>query len=1058
MFYLILLPFFTACKQEKDPLVFAYQIESLDQIIGGPASLAQPGDYIIENENLRFAILGKRPSMGPHTAGGSLIDADIRRSSAAFANGFGNDQLAEVFGTINMNIPLIDQENGELVILSDGSNGTDAIICASGIGYPFITLLQAMWGFLGWLDEDSYLQYTIRNDYILSSEDTVLTMKTTLMVGDNDGCSDDLADVQPFPSMSNYVGIESLIDIALDKGFLVGDFYLQGGDLNVFTPNVGFDERGKLFELELEEFNTFTNPIEADFLAGVGNNVSYGIIAPNSPLYIPLFTSSQTAGIGGAIIPEIETTGTRLPDGTKYQYERWFTVGQGDVGSVLDAFFAHQQKVDPDGIEIGNISGNVVEAGTGVTLSDVSVFAYKVNDDGTTADGPWSQWQTDVGIEIHPTGVFGGNLPTGTWDLQAYKTGRPIGEKIRVNLTSNGIRNLTLELDRPGSVHYTVTDEVNQPLPAKISFFSVDGQNTLNAKLGDTFIPNNPAAVIYAPTGTGTTSLPEGKYYALASRGIEYEIDISEPFTVRSDSRTELDLQILKSVDTSGWLSTDLHVHSFPSHDVGVSAHMRVATMACEGVEYFATTDHDYIIDFAPAIQDLGLEEWVTTTPGVEVTTVEIGHYIGFPLQVNRLDDAGGTVDWTGLEPQEILDSLTELKPPNNTEPPLLYVAHPRAGIQGYFDQYGYNPYQSTPEQMVFDENILAADFLESMTQSTPIAGLLKPSLFSTQFHAIEILNGLDFETIRTPLQPELDQYATEYEELETPMTGEQLFEFNREHNYQILTRTMEEQQSLIDGAADPESSYRLGQVHHGAIDDWFSLLNLGYTFTGLGNSDTHSVYTKQSGYPRNYVFVGGDEPLTADDEEIAAAIKAGKVISTFGPFVEFFANNDPNTTVGSTVSTSADGTVDFTIRVQSPTWFDIGHVELYENGTLIKRFEVQTPNTSTMNFSTTETVVPQKDSWYAVIVTGAPDADISPIASEVFRPVIDLQDIVIEALSQSESASILVNFLDIMPPIPRTFPILPYAFTNPIYVDTDGDNEITPPGLPEWMIDPSAE
>ena len=54
--------FFTAligCKQEKDPLVRAYKIKSLDQIIGGPASLAQPGDYILENENLRFAILGK---------------------------------------------------------------------------------------------------------------------------------------------------------------------------------------------------------------------------------------------------------------------------------------------------------------------------------------------------------------------------------------------------------------------------------------------------------------------------------------------------------------------------------------------------------------------------------------------------------------------------------------------------------------------------------------------------------------------------------------------------------------------------------------------------------------------------------------------------------------------------------------------------------------------------------------------------------------------------------------------------------------------------------------
>ena len=122
----------------------------------------------------------------------------------------------------------------------------------------------------------------------------------------------------------------------------------------------------------------------------------------------------------------------------------------------------------------------------------------------------------------------------------------------------------------------------------------------------------------------------------------------------------------------------------------------------------------------------------------------------------------------------------------------------------------------------------------------------------------------------------------------------------------------------------------------------------------------------------------------------------------------------------------------------------------------MINRFEVSVPNQETINFETTEALTPDKDSWYVVIVTGAPGSDISPIASEIYRPVIDLQDIVIEALGQSESASILVNFLDAMPPIPRTFPILPYAFTNPIYVDTDGDDEITPPGIPEWMVDPS--
>ena len=34
--------------------------------------------------------------MGPHTDGGGLIDADIQRRSPEYANGHGNDQLADI--------------------------------------------------------------------------------------------------------------------------------------------------------------------------------------------------------------------------------------------------------------------------------------------------------------------------------------------------------------------------------------------------------------------------------------------------------------------------------------------------------------------------------------------------------------------------------------------------------------------------------------------------------------------------------------------------------------------------------------------------------------------------------------------------------------------------------------------------------------------------------------------------------------------------------------------------------------------------------------------------
>ena len=49
----------------------AYEIEDLSQVVGGPKGLARPGDFVIENDKVRFAVLGNRPSMGNHTDGGS---------------------------------------------------------------------------------------------------------------------------------------------------------------------------------------------------------------------------------------------------------------------------------------------------------------------------------------------------------------------------------------------------------------------------------------------------------------------------------------------------------------------------------------------------------------------------------------------------------------------------------------------------------------------------------------------------------------------------------------------------------------------------------------------------------------------------------------------------------------------------------------------------------------------------------------------------------------------------------------------------------------------------
>lgn len=1007
----LLLPSLLGCA-DNAPYARATVIGDLSDGVGGPKALARPGDFLLENDRIRLAILGARPSMGPHTSGGSIIDADLQRNSPQYSQGQGNDRIAELFPTVNLNVPRVHPyssleeasnppDYGTVEIISDGSDGGAAVICAEGPAEPFITLLGGLWLILGGGD------FRIRTDYILEPGSPAVLLRTYAVYADESPCSTDYTDQVTQAEYSE----ESLdiLSIALEEGVVLGDFYLQGGALNVFAPNVGFDEEGYIYELGQEGINSFQEPIPVDYIAGAGDGVSYGLIAAEGRLFVPLFTSSQTVAVGAGLLGDGSTN--RFPDGTVVVYERYFTIGEGDVGSALDNL------LEARGDATGSVSGFVVEEGTNVALSDVRVFAYE---DG--AELPYAEWTTDIGDDPKADGSFGGTLPPGDYELMVYARGRPPGERVPVTVSAGSSVELVLASPQPGSVTFDIVDDDNEIIPAKVTFFRVDGAEVLRPELGDSFIGGQPAEVVFAPYGSGQVALPPGEYYAIASRGIEYELDVSENFTISEVSTVELEFMLARVVDTANWIGADFHVHSIPSHDSGVTLSQRVSTMVCEGVEFFSATDHDIITDFDLTIEAMGLEPWIQSTIGLEVTTIETGHFLGFPLVTDFLGDAGLAVDWTGLTAKEIVSDLRDLGAPGIE--PAVFVGHPRDGILGYFDQFGVNTYKGTPGELTFEQN--------------PFTTLLNPLLtddnFSYDIDAIELMGTKRLEIIRTPTQPELDRYDA----------GEEL------SIYDLNSRTMEEQQALIDG------TYRLGFGHEGQLDDWMSLQNLGIRYTALANSDTHGTTSTEAGCPRNYVYSDTDDPAYIDEDAIATAVKEGRVIATYGPFIRFYANGDPSLGPGSDVTDSDE--VELYIEVQSPSWFTVDRIELYENGTLIEEFSITEPSSDTFDFAETITVSPEKDSWYAVIAMG--DDDMAPVFNPVDIPGVELQDVVTEVLSDLDNSTIS-DVLSPLVPIPRSYPIIPYALANPIWVDHDGDGTLTPPGLPDWLeepIDPDKE
>jgi hypothetical protein len=962
-----------ACTEEGT-WARAARIESLGEGIGGPKAIARPGDYLLENDRVRFTILDARVSLGPSPYGGTIADVDLQRPHPTYGGARGNDRFAEMFSTVNMNLGAVD-EPGEVTLVSDGSDGGAAVIRTDAMGDPFLTLLDPLWSVVG------QPEFRITTDYILEPGAGALKIRTTATFGADSALDGTLLD-------GTTDGLD-VLGLAMTTGAAFGDFYLQGGSVDVFAPGIGFDEDRAVHEANSAGLNTFQDPFQFDFVAGVADGVSYGIAAATGDLYVPLFTSSQTAAFGAGVAGD--GSDGRFPAATAYSYERYLAVGHGDVGSVLDTL------LEVRGLPYGDVQGFVLEEGTGVALSGVSVLVYEPG-----AEKPYNQWLSDVGDDTQQDGSFGGHLPPGDWELVVHGRGRPDSARVPITVTEGGVLDLVLGSPRPGQVSVEVVDELGRPVPSKVTFF---GDATLDSVAGDPYVAGDPTEAVFLPHGHADVVLPPGTYTAIASRGLEYELGESPIFEVTDTGVSRLRLQVVRSVDTTGFVSADFHVHAVNSFDSGTSLSDRVITMAAEGVEFFSSTDHDALTDYAPTVQDLGLEPWVKTTVGLETTTLELGHFLGFPFVADTAKEQGGSFDWTGMTPGEILDTLDTLGTQAGYEP-VRFVAHPRDGILGYFDQFGFD--QFTGEVV------------------TPVLSMVNPLLRSDEydpnFEALEILNGKRFELIRTPTQPELDLYG---------VGGDVDY-------YDLVARTGQEQEDLIDGY------YRLGYGHEGQVDDWFTLLNSGRRYTALGNSDTHGKYTIEAGCPRNYVVSDSDDPADLDEQDIANAVRDGHVVASYGPFIRFTAND--TAIVGDTIE-DGDGTVDLHIEVQAPTWMAVDRVELYRNGTLIHEWTGLAQDVYRLVQDLTVPV--DRDSWFVIIAVG--DGDLSPVFTPVEMPPVELQDVVTEALSDVPAVG---SLLSPGVPLPRTGAVLPFAITNPIYVDFNGGGW-TAPGLPEWLLPP---
>jgi hypothetical protein len=1027
--------FLVSCESsDREPRSRAYVATHRDQLVGGPRALGELGDVVMENDLVRIVVQAPGYSRGFGVYGGSIIDAALVDANDVGnqQTGRGQDAFGEFFPAFFLQAMAVDQ----VTVVSDGTDGGPAVVVASGSAGDFLELVgvlnrAAIGSHTDYLDGDSEQNVRYEQRYELHPGEQWVRVSFSLT---NTG-ERDLA----FPGTDAQT-LLGLLGLDLE-GFTVpiGDVALYGALANVFLPGEGFDVR---FGLERSydrgiEWPAFPG-IVVDWVASRGNGVSYGLLAEESDdNYVwskrELFEAPDVPVNRGSMLVPFIASGflgvfhgqapAVLPAGESFSVRRYFIVGDGDVGSIVDQVLRIRD------VPRGSISGQVIDDLSGQPVTDISVLISQIVEGFDPR--PYAQYTTRA------LGSFGGDLPPGRYQAAVVGNGRPADEPVAFEIVAAERTHLLLGAPASGGLSVRVLESASgAPLPAKVTavgFVPTEraGQDPAtflyNLRLGEPFLtsdmvpddPEQPETLRYIESvaftdteGIARLTLRPGRYEIWSSRGPEYDA-FRESVVVTPGQNLSLTHTISRVVDTTGWIAGDTHMHTVNSIDSALPMNTRVRSAAAEGLEWIVATDHNFVTNYEQALRETGLVDWLLTTVGLELTTLESGHFNAYPLEY-RLDEvARGAFEWARRTPDDLFADVRS-RGADGYEP-IVQVNHPRDQIIGYFDQY---------RRDAFTMDYLPLGFLDTFLSPSGPAFVDEEgnSQFSFDFDALEILNGKLYWEIHHHRIP-----------LETPE--------------ELLPPRSEPGGILIDDEQQPEFP--------GAVDDWFNLLNLGYRPTGLGTSDSHGL-DEEVGYFRSMIRVADDRTRGFSLDELLGSIRSAQVLSTNGPMVDFTVEG---AFPGQTVVTE-DGTVEVSIRVQAPPWMGLERLVVFSNAAIAHVEEIDparnlAADPLVLNLTLSLPVLTEEatsvrerfgDAWFVVEVSGT--QSLFPIVRPLELPPLLLTDAVGSLAGplglDTDSDSALAP--------PPAFPITPIAVTNPVFVvasDGGAPPEFRPPGGP---------
>ena len=508
-----------------------------------------------------------------------------------------------------------------------------------------------------------------------------------------------------------------------------------------------------------------------------------------------------------------------------------------------------------------------------------------------------------------PEGTLDVRLPDGEYNLEVA----PFGRMVQKFELKAGHPELNVSCEKAGRVRAKVVGGRGNPIPCKVEFRGIEGTADpfFFPDTGSSLVRN----LIYTSDGKFDQILPPGKYQVIITRGPEYDA-VYRNVEVALGRTSELSASLIRTTDTSGWISADLHNHSnISSHAPaagGSSASQlgRVLNLLCEHIEFAPATEHNIIHSYEPLLEQLGAKAFLATCPGVGLT-------------------AGGRK--YGYNDQNAFPF--ELKP-HHLDGGAPQRPHHCAQIK-WLASWGAEYDRKSPWSIAQQKVKYSGP--EKLIQVLQPSNTFPPNVRPW---------------IRAPLFVDADKDGVKER-------VRHLFAYNMDV---LDVRSL---LPLYDSSKFPRRD--------NGILDWLQMLEQGYRIPAAINSGaTHNFHG--SGGVRNYIRSNADEPSEIETLDVVRALKRGNSFMTTGPFLDAKVEGcGPGQTVR-----APDGEVKLQIRIQCPNWIELERVRVLLNSKPSKKLDwSRTTHADRFfedgdQFDASHSLKLQRDTYIIVYATGS--------------------------------------------------------------------------------------